>query len=438
VFKRACRPRAGAPAADRYHVGNVIVDQSKAYRCVGVDDDAFWRCVPYLSEDGVLKAVRFRRLMFGETSSPLGYNAVARCFSIAVARVLIVPASHYYDDYASPCRLPDHKLLPDLEEFFGILGILFSKKSQIGDRTIYLGLQQRDNWSETHLSLSHPRRQRIRLIMQRAVNANQLLPSPAGKLKGKLIWGNSSTFGRFGMAMMNPIANRARRVGGGPAWLNASLRESLLWWLDILDMEGVFDRVVRVDGAKKRGTVYSDASEHGLGFVLFLPDCVIFASVSVQGEDYQDIAVWEAAAILLVYRCVWMRLQQCLLLFLVDNNGVLSGVTKGWSRSDIINVMVGASWKVCAVEAVAPWYERVPSASNLSDAPSRLFDPALGAAENREQWLRSVRSVIDGELPLFECRVSWRPGGPGGLLGRLVSGDVITALQRCEWPAAEE
>ena len=212
----------------------------------------------------------------------------------------------------------------------------------------------------------------------------------------------------------------------------------MIWWLDLLDMEGVFDRVVRVDGAKKRGTVYSDASEHGLGFVLFLSDCVIFASVSVQGEDYQDIAIWEAAAIILVYRCVWMRLQQCLLLFLVDNNGVLSGVVKGWSRSDIINVMVGASWKVCAVEAVAPWYERVPSSPNLSDAPSRLFDEALGAAESREQWLRSVRSAIDSDLPLFECRASWRPGGPGGLLGRLVAGDIISALQRCEWPAAEE
>ena len=67
-------------------------------------------------------------------------------------------------------------------------------------------------------------------------------------------------------------------------------------------------------------------------------------------------------------------------IFFVDNNSARDGLIRGYSPVLESCRLIGASSLMDAALCLTPWYERVPSASNVADDPSRLDYAALEAA----------------------------------------------------------
>ena len=67
-------------------------------------------------------------------------------------------------------------------------------------------------------------------------------------------------------------------------------------------------------------------------------------------------------------------------IFFVDNNSARDGLIRGYSPVLESCRLIGASAFLDAALGLVPWYERVPSASNIADDPSRLDFTALAAA----------------------------------------------------------
>ena len=66
-------------------------------------------------------------------------------------------------------------------------------------------------------------------------------------------------------------------------------------------------------------------------------------------------------------------------LFFIDNNPAKDALVRGVSSSHASSVIVKTVRKTCASLAIAAWYDRVPSPSNIADAPSRLdFSVLIG------------------------------------------------------------
>lgn len=67
--------------------------------------------------------------------------------------------------------------------------------------------------------------------IERALDEDILRAGDAGKLAGKLSWGSSKLFGRFGRALLRPIFDQASKRNGRIA---VDLRRALCWWQQIL------------------------------------------------------------------------------------------------------------------------------------------------------------------------------------------------------------
>ena len=67
-------------------------------------------------------------------------------------------------------------------------------------------------------------------------------------------------------------------------------------------------------------------------------------------------------------------------IFFVDNEPAKDALIHGSSSSLASSQMVRWSRLFCAAQAVGAWYERVPSPSNIADAPSRADFSALKLA----------------------------------------------------------
>ena len=55
----------------------------------------------------------------------------------------------------------------------------------------------------------------------------------------------------------------------------------------------------------------------------------------------------------------------------VDNTAAQHALTRGYSGNAAANAVVSAFWVAASVYAASPWFERVPSKANISDAVSR-------------------------------------------------------------------
>ena len=88
----------------------------------------------------------------------------------------------------------------------------------------------------------------------------------------------------------------------------------------------------------------------------------------------------------LLARELWHdRLARRRCLHFVDNEAAREGLVRGRSRSAASAVLLDLFWETEARVGGTSWFSRVPSASNISDPPSRLcFDhPALRTGVER-------------------------------------------------------
>ena len=92
-------------------------------------------------------------------------------------------------------------------------------------------------------------------------------------------------------------------------------------------------------------------------------------------------------------------------LVFVDNDSARHALIKGFSPVDASRSLVESFWTKVARLQAAPWFERVPTAGNPADAPSRLQFGALAGLRPRPRVVDAppgsvrLQRVIQGPLP---------------------------------------
>jgi hypothetical protein len=117
-------------------------------------------------------------------------------------------------------------------------------------------------------------------------------------------------------------------------------------------------------------------------------------SGKAEGKDEQVICQAELAVIPLAIFTWSAIVKSRELLVFIDNNPACDALVHGISGSHASSVMVRTTRLMCAKLACAPWFDRVPSPSNLADDPSRGVEMALLA-----MGARKVSPVCNSSLP---------------------------------------
>ena len=216
----------------------------------------------------------------------------------------------------------------------------------------------------------------IREIIRR----NQLFPSHAGRLRGKLQFACISAFGRYGRAQLAALKRRQYRDASCAAKdyiLSPHLEATLLWW------------VVRLSSLPPRGVPPSPTWKHLVGYSDGegsggLAACLTFADKSTEycctevpssilqrWAGKQNIHRIEALGPLLTFLTWGEHLKGKLLLFFIDNKSALGSMVGGWSNEKHINDISALTWHLAAEMNIYVYFEWVESAANIIDAASR-------------------------------------------------------------------
>ena len=65
-------------------------------------------------------------------------------------------------------------------------------------------------------------------------------------------------------------------------------------------------------------------------------------------------------------------------IFFIDNEAAASALVRGNAENETARLLIGSFWRICIQNNITPWIERVSSANNPADEPSR------GPIENSE------------------------------------------------------
>ena len=128
---------------------------------------------------------------------------------------------------------------------------------------------------------------------------------------------------------------------------------------------------------------YFDASmDFGPGGVLFLPEKWTAFWFSVWVPAGEPINVLEVVAVAVAGAILGLLIRQFRYaeeLAFVDNNVSLAWVTRGSAKADRhdANALLEGMWLQLALRQVFKRWERMPSASNVADRPSRGLAPEV-------------------------------------------------------------
>ena len=299
---------------------------------------------------------------------------------------------HYIDDFIAALLADDSTAAADLWEF--LVEVLRFKlqpaKFNHGTALLYLGMELRFSHDGILFVISENRRRKYVALLQRYLDRDELLRPQAAQLAGRLNWACNALFGRCGRAFLSPILARAAHREARPA-LNRDLRGALQWWQRWLSApRGDLSRFV--PSAPRRVAVpavsYSDAStDFGLGGVLLLPTTRegfwFRTRVPAAGgaEPIDRLEVEAAAVVDALFGPLLAERGYIDEVSFVDNNASLAWVCKGRARTKDgrprldVDPMLSGMWLQMAIRGGFKWFERVSSASNLADRPSRGLAP---------------------------------------------------------------
>lgn len=122
----------------------------------------------------------------------------------------------------------------------------------------------------------------------------------------------------------------------------------------------------------------------------------------LMGED-QLVAIGEleTLAVLLAMRIWAADIPSSRVIFFIDNEGAKFALIKGYSSSTAISHLCALTTSSLDVILVLPWFSRVPSSSNIADAPSRGRRDSM-LPECRMKCPELVQASLEECLTCFE------------------------------------
>ena len=326
-------------------VGRTL-DLKSAYKQLPVSDSSAWAstiCLePREGESSDKRCFRQRSLPFGATASVLHFNRVARSLQHLVSHYGVLPWSVFFDDFTSiELSLTSGSGERVAEGILDLLGWTYSKEEgkYKSSATEFDSLGVRFDFSDAlngNLVVGNKPSRVLALSeeLQEHIRSESLLPGEAASIKGKLIFAESQTFGRWSRWFRDALSERA---SASPNQTHVGAK--LLFELAVLKscLECSPPRTLRLASDEPPLVIFTDgAVEDGLagfGAVLF---CLGARSEYIEGVIPSDVlGVWASKGTVhpvaqaemvpvILARMLWApKLRERKVLWFLDSNVIL-------------------------------------------------------------------------------------------------------------------
>ena len=344
----------------------------------------------------VLKGIRYyllRALPFGARNAVFAFGATARVLECIMVRLFYIITAQYVDDFP---QFETESLVDESDDVMvDVLKLLgWEIKLQEGEAPKF---QQTFNLLGVRMHLEHQhegtiqvsnkpeRAEKICKDVERIIKAGKAVPSEIEAMRGALNFAKAQCFGRCGAASLCFLSEAVRH---GPVRLDATAIEHLRFWPRYF--ASAVPRTVRHKDNRGPALIFTDGAEEDFvsvgGLLLdavtgeseYFGGIVSGAIVKdwlATGDKQRAIHQAEVYPALIALELWAARLHGRRVLMFVDNDSAKESLIKGTTRSRASAQLVANFWCKAAEYGLFIWIERVASAANPADAPSRRACP---------------------------------------------------------------
>jgi hypothetical protein len=351
-------------------------------------------------------------LPFGAKASVWNFNWVARGLWKILVGLFGFALTHYFDDYPvlEFCILTEHSQSL-IDRILELLGWTTKTQQEFAPSFDVLGVVCDLSKSSTGCVTftNKPKRlEELRTDVERIVASGILRRSEARSLRGRVLFARGQTFGRCGAVALRFLGVLAD--GRGITSLDERAVGALKWLLNMLLNSRPRELrahpppplLLYVDGACDQtpsgirvsiGAVLFDPSDPKRGpryFGTLVGDPV----VDLWSKDGKEQLIGQAELLpVLLAKTTWADVfcdRPCIVF--IDNDSARFSLIRGYSPVLDSSRIINEVWLFDSRFAVASWYARVPTASNIGDDPSRLVFAVLERYPKSEKFEVSVPS----------------------------------------------
>jgi hypothetical protein len=404
--KSGCNPTASAAECIREHRLNVLFELAKALGLHGLSDlylckvdiSAAFRSLPIREQDrwmawvifhafGELWCSQHYALPFGFLGAVYGWERVAALLWHIAVCMLMLPLGKYVDDYF----LVEEKGAADVgleclcRVFRCLLGnsAINDKKVALGNPLTVLGFDVFLGPAWASFALNEAKRLSWTKGLADFLESGFMTADDAAQYAGRLSFASTFLFRRLGRAMLKPFF--AQQYGTpDDCRVSRQLRLAIVWWLEALGRPQC--EVFPFSSAQVQTVeVFTDAASGGAGrvphiaAVVFVNGYCFYAHTEVteawmnwflpRGDG--QIMGLELLAVIFAQETFEKILTGRAVRFWIDNDGGCNGLIKGGASAPDHNMLVHRFWTKNFRDSVKPWEDRVPSADNIADGPTR-------------------------------------------------------------------
>ena len=402
-----------------------IIDLERAYKQLARPAwEAHLAVFALLTEGGEWRFFEGLALGFGARNAVFGFSLPARAIRFLLNVCLFIPATHFFDDFSHLDALPfSEDSCRCVERLLSLLGWAYKKEPEdlkpAAGSFAPLGVSI--DFSTPGLAVvsnTEKRKQKIRDESERLCNLEEI-PAPAVQsLVGVCQYSEAQTSGRTGALSLRAVRRAAGRSDSAKC---EELRTAIAQLAEHVD--AARPRSIPLTRADDPIVLLTDAAFDGglatFGAVMFDPKNGTFeffgGKFSAETVKYwqrdgalenceepkakeQIIAQAELAVVPMAFTSWRTQLQNREILVFVDNepakDALINGISSSWASA----AMVRETRRLSASGAMAPWYDRVASPSNLADDPSRghfVRLVKLGASRVEALGLPSLSILIE-------------------------------------------
>ena len=331
-----------------------------------------------------------RALPFGARNAVFVFGSIARALELILLRLFDIVNGQYVDDYIcfELAGLVDQEedtmvqvlellgwqvkkvegMVPEFADIFHLLGVRFDlRRAEVGELVI-------DNKPE--------RAQKICQDIERILEAGRVSPQEVEVLRGSLNFTRAQCFGRCGGAALNFLSTVVR---AGGVQLDEVARLHLAYWPRFFAVAK--PRIIRFADRRPPIILHTDGAEEpdGVGVGAVIEDRwtglkeywggMIRSSLVDEWKKKSGktrvIHQAETYPALLAIKIWRKELHGRRVILFVDNDAAKEAIVKGVSGSVPSAEIVTALWEEAAANSMYLWVDRVPSAANVADGPSR-------------------------------------------------------------------
>ena len=378
------------------------------------DLDAAYRQIPVKNPQMAFVALvtpmgptlwRHNALCFGATASVWSFNRLADALTYLGRCLLASPVMHFVDDFGScePEQLAK-STFHAFAEMTALLGLkMKDKKANPPSQDLkMLGVFISCDTEAVTLRPCPQRLDKILKNVQLILEQNYLGSDQAQRLCGKLVFLQTTSFGKVGQAALHSLYSRASELSGCHGALTHALRASLMTLLSLLrDMK---PRILPVHPHHPSGVIYTDAFfspgddgprlkpndaplkwhpqmvqhvDHGWGSVTTFQGRTAYSFgkapttlLKKYGKRKAFIYFLELLAPVVLIASSHRYLPRFLVAF-IDNQAGLMALTKGYGGDPAVNGMLTFFWALLSALNLHLHFEWVPSSLNIADPISR-------------------------------------------------------------------